>query len=339
MSTCASASERLIDMLSGHRATATICTAVELGVIEALAAGELTSPMVAATCATHEPATGRLLVALAALGICDQPEPGKFKLSVMGDQLVASADRSLRNWALFEGTMLARSWLGLANSVRHGKTLSELSGTAGRYNDLAGDQKSASLFDAAMISMTRLTANEILSAYDFSAAGRILDVGGGNGALLIELLRAQPNLTGCVLDLPRCEVGAQRAIEHAGLAHVAKFDCGDFLDCIPCGFDTLLLKSVLHNWDDAACAKILANCRQALGSNGGTVLVIERFLPNVSEVSACLASLALNDLNMLRGPGGRERTEKEYRTLIADAGLSVTCVLPTGRFDVLVAIA
>jgi DNA-binding IclR family transcriptional regulator len=102
-------------MLGGHRVTATICAAVELGVIEALAAGERTPQMIATTCATHEPATGRLLAALAALGICEQPEPGKFNLSAVGDHLVASVDRSLRDWALFEGTMLARSWLGLGD--------------------------------------------------------------------------------------------------------------------------------------------------------------------------------------------------------------------------------
>jgi hypothetical protein len=110
----------------------------------------------------------------------------------MGDQLAASADRSLRDWALFEGTMLAHSWLGLADSVRHGKTLSELAGTAGRYEDLGGDQKSARLFDAAMISMTRLAAKEILSAHDFSAAGRIL-MSVVETVELVELLRAQPN--------------------------------------------------------------------------------------------------------------------------------------------------
>ncbi len=338
MSMCASVSERLIDMLGGHRVTATICAAVELGVIEALATGQQTSRMVATTCATNEAATGRLLTALAALGICEQLERGKFKLSAMGDQLVANANRSLRDWALFEGTMLARSWLGLGDSIRRGKTVSELAGTAGRYEELVGDQGSARLFDAAMISMTRLAAKEILSAHDFSAAGRILDVGGGNGALLIELLRKQPHLTGSVLDLPRCEAGAQQEIENAGLAQVAKFVCGDFFEHIPSGFDTLLLKSVLHNWDDHASAKILANCRHALGRNG-TLLVIERFIPEEPEASPRRASHALNDLNMLRGPGGRERTEEEYRRMVVGAGLSVTSAVPTGRYDVLVAMA
>ena len=336
MSTCANVSERLLDLLSGHRVTATIYAAVELGMIQALAEGPLTSGVVAAACKADEPSTDRLLAALAGLGICERPEPGKFQLSEMGTQLVASSDRSLRDWALFEGAMLARSWLGLGDSVRYGKTLSELAGTAGRYEELGEDQRSASLFDAAMTSMTRLAAKELLRAYDFSVAGRILDVGGGTGALLIELLRAHPTLTGCVLDLPRCEAGARRAIEDAGLAHAAQFMCGEFFDGIPRGFDTLLLKSVLHNWDDTRCSKILANCRRALDSQG-TVVVIERFLPDQSGALSRTASAALNDLNMLRGPGGRERSEVGYRKLVTDAGLSVTLALSAGRFDVLVA--
>jgi SAM-dependent methyltransferase len=337
MSTCATLQDRLIDLLGGHRVTATICTAVELGVVEALSAGPKTPATVATACSAHEAATERLLIALLGLGICERAEPTKFQLSEMGARLGASSHRSLRDWALFEGRMLARSWLGLSDSIRSGKTSGDLRGAeGGRYEEFRRDPKSASLFDAAMTSMTRLVAQDVLGAYDFTAAGKVLDVGGGTGAMLIEILRAYPTATGRVLDLPRCEAGARQAIASADLALRADFLAGDFFAGLPQGFDTLVLKSVLHNWDDAQCAVLLGHCRRALGPTG-RVLIVERFFAPDSDAPARLASTALSDLNMLRGPGGRERSELAYRRLATDAGLSIAGVHPAGRYGVLIA--
>jgi len=334
MSICAS--ERLLDLLGGHRATATVCAAVELGVVEALAAGPQTSRSVAARCSTHELATDRLLMALHALGICERIEPGDFQLSEMGAHLVAASDHSLRDWALFEGNMLARSWLRLGESVRSGKTFGELAGSRGRYEDLRDDPKSAASFDAAMISITRLAARDILTAFDFSTAGKIVDVGGGAGTLLIEILRAHPAATGCILDLPRCEAAARQAIADADVASRVDFLAADFFMGLPRGFDTIVLKSVLHNWDDARSAALLAECRRSLG-RAGRVVIIERLLTSDSNARGAVASTALSDLNMLLGPGGCERSESAYRRLATDAGLTVVRVVPAGRYGLLIA--
>jgi ubiquinone/menaquinone biosynthesis C-methylase UbiE len=337
MSTCTTLPERLIDLLGSHRVTATICAAVDLGVVEALSAGPQTPTMVATACSAHEAATERLLTALLALGICERVEPAKFQLSKMGAHLGASSHCSLRDWAVFEGGMLARSWLGLSDSIRSGKTSGELlSAEGGRYEELRRDPKSASVFDAAMTSMTRLVAQDVLRAYDFSAAGKVLDVGGGAGTMLIEILRAHPTAKGCVLDLPRCEMSARQAIANADLALRAGFVAADFFMGLPQGFDTLVLKSILHNWDDARCAVLLAHCQRALAPSG-RLLIVERFLTPDCDAPARFASTALSDLNMLRGPGGRERGELAYRNLVSDAGLSVTCVRPAGRYDLLIA--
>jgi len=330
------ASERVLDLVEGHRTTAVVCAAIDLGIIEALAAGPQTSRWVAAKCSTHESATHRLLIALHALGVCERMELGRFQLSDMGEHLIATATPSLRDWALFEGRMLARSWLELSESVRSGKTLGELFGGQARYENLDRDPGSASLFDAAMISMTRLVARDILAAFDFSGAGRILDVGGGAGALLIEILRANPAATGCVLDLPRCAQAAHRAIADAGMISRADFVSADFFTGLPRGFDTVVLKSVLHNWDDARSTTLLAQCRRSLDV-GGRIVIAERLLISNTDAPGAAKSTALSDLNMLLGPGGCERSEAAYRKLAADAGLTVVDAVPAGRYGLLIA--
>jgi hypothetical protein len=308
---------------------------VALGVIDALDAG-MTSPVeIAAACATSESATERLLTALATVGIVST-SGSACRLTDLGRHLSSNAVGSLRGWTLFEGEMLARSWIGLTESIRSGRTATELDSQAGgRFEAIGRSPRFAELFDNAMISLTGHVAQDILAAYDFGAAGTILDVGGGTGALLFEILRANPGLTGAAFDLPRCATGFRDAAAAVGLTQCARFISGDFFQGAPPGFDTLVLKSVLHNWDDLRCATILANCRAALAA-GGRIIIVERFLPEQPEATARDLSVTLSDLNMLRGPGGRERTEQAYRALLADAGLAVGPAKPAGRYNLLV---
>nr|WP_283815251.1 methyltransferase [Bradyrhizobium sp. JYMT SZCCT0180] len=223
----------MLDLLGGHRVTAALYTAVELGVVESLAAGERTATEVANECSTHAPSTDRLLIALVALGICQSAGPNRYRLTDMGACLANDAKHSLRNWALFEGKMLSRSWMGLSESVRSGRTVAELAGAeGGRYGQMHRDPEAASVFDAAMANMTRLVARDLIAAGDFNSAGRILDVGGGAGTLLIEILRACPTTSGSILDLERCEAAARQAITAAGMQSRASFLTADFF-CRP----------------------------------------------------------------------------------------------------------
>jgi SAM-dependent methyltransferase len=335
MSASTDSATRLLDLVGGHRVTAVLYAAVALGVIDALASG-LASPIeVAATCSTSKSATERLLTALATIGIVSK-SASAYRLTDLGRRLSSHAPGSLRGWTLFEGEMLARSWLGLTESIRAGKTASELDSEAGgRFEAIGRSPRFAELFDNAMVSLTSHVAQDVLAAYDFGEARRILDVGGGTGTLLFEILRAMPGLTGAATDLPRCASGFHDAAVAAGLAQRAEFIPGDFFRHVPRGFDTLVLKSVLHNWDDAHCAIILANCRGALAP-GGHIIIVERFLPEQPENDAHDLSITLSDLNMLRGPGGRERTEQAYRALLGNAGLMVGPVRPAGRCNLLV---
>ena len=151
-----------------------------------------------------------------------------------------------------------------------------------------------------------------------------MDVGGGHGALVAALLEAHPQLAGVVFDVASVVADAQRRLADAGLAARATCVAGDFFAALPTGGDTYLLKSVLHNWDDAAAARILRRCRQAM-SRRARLLVIERVIPSGNPPTEA----KLFDINMLVTVGGQERTEREYLALFQAAGFDLTQIIPT----------
>jgi hypothetical protein len=183
-----------------------------------------------------------------------------------------------------------------------------------------------------MVSLTRSLVPKIVAAHDFTAARALMDVGGGTGELISGVLQRNVHLEGVAFDLARCEAGARAHFVQAGLAGRCRFVAGSFFEAIPSGADTILMKSILHNWKDDRCEIILRNCRDALPIDG-TLIVIERIMPELATAQD--AGSAMSDLNMLRGPGGRERTEAEYRTLVARAGFSFGVAAGVGSFSLL----
>jgi ubiquinone/menaquinone biosynthesis C-methylase UbiE len=163
----------------------------------------------------------------------------------------------------------------------------------------------------------------VLEAYDFSGARTLLDVGGGHGGLLAQILERVPALQGILLDRP--EVIREARAVLAPLGSRARLVAGNFLEAVPEGADTILLKHIIHDWDDAHCAALLANCRRSL-ARGARLLVVESILSD--EPDAAFAKFL--DLEMLVvTPGGRERTASEFSQLLAGAGFELARVVPT----------
>ena len=162
----------------------------------------------------------------------------------------------------------------------------------------------------------------LLAAYDFSTAGHLVDVGGGNGTLLAAILTKYPQLDGTVFDLPHVVEAAQQVKSQQPRL---RFAGGSFFTDVPVAGDTYLLKKVIHDWDDESARRILERCRAAM-SPRSRLLLIESIVP----ASGAPTFLTFLDLWMLVFAGGRERTEEEYRTLLRSAGLSLSKVVPTG---------
>jgi len=176
--------------------------------------------------------------------------------------------------------------------------------------------------------MTSRSAEEnaaVVSAYDFSGIGTLVDVGGGHGSFLAAILEANPGMRGILFDRPQVAVGAMQQIESAGLRSRCEVVSGDFFESVPRGGDAYVLKKVICDWDDERAVAILRNCHRAM-AEGGRLLLVELIVPPGNEPS--FAKL-LDLLMLVWTPGGRERTQAEHQTLLASAGFEFANITPT----------
>jgi O-methyltransferase domain/Dimerisation domain len=325
---------KLLDLIQSHRVTAVIYVAVKLGLAELLRDGPRTLDELAKATAADKDALGRLLTALSTLGICSLAGEDRYSLTEMGAGLDGDAEHSFKHWAIFEGGMLSKRWNGLLESIMTGKTAAEIQNVANSFDLMARTPENVTMFNAAMTDMTRLVTPDVLRAYDFGAISHLMDVGGGSGELIGAVAKKYLNIRGTVFDLPRCAEVANHHFDRLGISDRAGFLAGDFFQSIPSGADAIILKSVIHDWADERSCIILRNCRQALPKDG-TLLLVERLMPESPGVSDEDRANAMSDLNMLRGPGGRERTENEYHRLLTESGFLPTSLHPAGRFNVI----
>jgi hypothetical protein len=324
------------DLVQSHRITAVIHAAAQLNLAEAIGNEAKSVAELARLVSADEHALRRLLVGLTTLGLCRQADGDRFAMTDLGRQLDETADPSFKDWVLFEGEMLAQSWSGLVDSVRTGKTATQLRGDGDdRYAVTGHATQWTRRFNAAMVSLTRSIVPKIVAAHDFAAARIVMDVGGGSGELIGGVLQRNPHLEGIAFDLARCEADAHAHFDRLGIAGRSRFVAGSFFDVVPGGADTILMKSILHNWKDDRCEVILRNCRDALPS-GGTLIIIERIMPELATTGPEDRSCVMSDLNMLRGPGGCERTEAEYRGLAVLAGFAFVKTIDVDPFSLVI---
>ena len=331
----ASPALQLFDLIQSHRITAVIYVAARLGLAELLRNGPQSPGQLAAATGADRQSLERLLRALLTLGLCTYAENG-YSLTETGAALDGDADRSFRNWAIFEGQMLSRTWSGMLESVLTGKTAAELQGFGSSFELMSRDAENVQIFNAAMADLTRLVIQDVLRAYDFGHISHLLDVGGGSGELIGAVARKYNHIRGTVFDLPRCADTARAHLDRVGVSDRAGFVAGDFFAGVPAGADSIVLKSVVHDWNDERSGVILRNCRRALAQNG-VLIVIERIMPEAPAVKDEDKSHAMSDLNMMRGPGGCERTKKQYRDLLAKSHFHIKSISPAGRFSIIAA--
>jgi hypothetical protein len=302
---------RLID---GYKTTQAVYVAATLGIGDLLADEPRDSDDLAAATETDPDALRRLLRALAALGVLEEAEGNVFKLTDVGEGLRSDGDEPLAGWAVFSGAADAwQAWGELLYSTRTGKSAFAHVHGMNAWDYRAEHPQSAAVFDRAMTDLARRSNRSLLHAYDFGRYGTVVDVGGGRGAFIAALLTAHPGMQGVLFDLPYVIEARGDTAGEAGsrLRAVA----GNFFESVPEGGDAYTLRAVIHDWADEEAVAILRTCRRAMADDAA-LLVIERDLgpPNTAPEAK------LSDLNMLVGPGGRERAIDEYAALFEAAG-------------------
>jgi hypothetical protein len=263
-------------------------------------------------------------------GLFETDDDGRYSLTALGELLRSDVEGLARRAAIIGTDEWCRRAYGhLNHSLLTGEPGFYPAHGCGFWQYLAAHPDEAAAFDDAMSSSSRRRAEAFAQAYDFDAIARLVDVGGGQGVLLRTVLEAHPHLRGVVYDLPPVIEQARRCLGEAGLPERCKALAGDFFESVPSGGDAYLLSWILHDRDDRAAARILANCRAALGDRG-RLLLIEMVLPSGDQAGAApgIARIARAlDLQMLVLVGGRERTAAEYRGLLEGTGFTLTGVL------------
>jgi SAM-dependent methyltransferase len=193
---------------------------------------------------------------------------------------------------------------------------------------LAQHPEEAAVFNAAMTAFSTQVATAVVAAYDFSPFGTIVDVGGGQGALLRAILQATPTARGVLFDLPQVVTGAKEPTEAMGLTERCTMVGGDCFASVPSGGDAYILSAVIHDWDDERSIAILHNCHRAMRPQG-KLLLVEAVVPARIDRSVLSQFSVRGDVNMLVHTGGRNRTEAEYRALFEAAGFQLTRIIPT----------
>jgi hypothetical protein len=312
--------DQLARLLSGYWYTQTISVAARLNLAEFLEDGPRSAEEIAQATGTDSRALYRLLRALASLGIFAE-EQGRFVMTPLAECLL---DPSMKAMATVRGEFQYRAWGELLYSVQSGKSAFEKVYGKPIFDFFSEHPETGKLFDQAMTGVHGRETEAMLEAYDFTGIRTLADIGGGNGSVITAILRRYPAMQGVLFDLPGVVERAKANIEAAGLEGRCRVVACNFFEGVPPGADAYFMRHIIHDWDDDKSITILRNCRQAM-SQGGKLLVVEGVVPPGNEP----AISKFFDLAMMVLPGGMERTEDEYRQLLAAAGFRLTRIVPT----------
>jgi len=316
---------RLLELINANWTTQALATAARLQLCERLREQPMSADEVAAACACDPAAMRRLLQALATIDVVSEDADGRYAAAALGTHLVSDRPGGLGPWAELCGTSSWPSWGRLFDCVRTGRTARQLDGGSRGLSHLDIDPVAAALFHRSMVAISHAVAAAAAHALDLAHSRCTIDIGGGTGQLLAALLQQHAHLRGVLFDRPHALADASAHLQQAGLSDRVAVVGGDFFEALPTGGDVLLLKSILHDWDDDDALRILRQCRLAMGAHA-RLAVIERLLPQRLAALPAHRAMVRSDLNMLVGPGGRERTLTAYGELLTCSELRVTRV-------------
>jgi len=316
---------RIFFLCQGTVVTTSIALAAELGIADLLKDGPLSSDELAQATSTHARALSCLLRLLSSIGVFTELSPDRFALTPLGECLRTGVTGSMRSWARIAGLKVrTNTYAEALHSIRTGEPVFKRTTGMEFFEYMAAHPETGEIFNQAMTGFGQMVSAAVAQAYDFSGISKIIDVGGGHGTQIAEILQRYPQMTGVLFDAPHVAESARESIEAAGLAQRCEIVSGDFFKSVTAGCDAYLLRWIVHDWDRERALTILRNCRQAMKKTS-RLLLIEAVLPGGDQ----LHPGKFLDFIMLTHHGGQERTEEEYRDFLREAGFRLNQVIPT----------
>jgi hypothetical protein len=317
----------MLQMANAYRTSQAIHVAATLGIADHLTDGAKSIQDLAQATHTQPQALYRLLRALASMGIFAETETGDFELTPRAETLKTSAPNSLRNYAIVIGEEWHwQMWDDLLYSVKTGHPAFDHQHNM-EFTDYYNQNPTvAEQFDRAMVSLLENMDASILTGYDFSNFKTVVEVGipGSYGKLMARLLNEYPNLQGIIVDLEPGITATRSCLESQRVLDRCQVMAGDPFEAMPSG-DLYILKNFIHDLNDDRARVILNHCHAAATTNA-KVLLVEMLVPPLNEPGL---SKIVDMEALIMSDGGYERTETQYKSLLASAGFTVTNVIST----------
>lgn len=317
--------QRLADLLIGAKIAIALRAMAEHKIADRLAGGPLTVETLAAESGLAADPLRRVLRALTQYDVFRETVDGRFENTDVSDWMRADAVSSLREMILFlNHSVSLRAWLELEQMLKDGRSrFVEVNG-APLFKLFARDESLGEYFAKCMTNIYGPEAIKLAADYPFGQFRNVIDVGGGLGHILAAILTAHKNLEGTLFDIEPTAVMAEDFIRNRGLADRCKVVGGDFFVEVPVGYDAYIVKSVVHDWNDAKATAILKQCRNAMTDNSRLLIIEEVVVPGqmLNNPNRFV------DLDLMVHLGGKERTESEYAEIMRDAGFSLERIVP-----------
>ncbi|MFO0726694.1 MAG: methyltransferase [Myxococcota bacterium] len=308
----------LVELAFGVAITKMLGTVARLRVADLLAGGPKSAEHLARETGTDAEALHRTLRALVSVGIFEMTPSGAFANDHLAEALRTDRANSLAHFCEYMASASnIDAWNDFDATLQAGGggfTRANAMSVWDWFEDHAEERET---FARAMMALTMLDAPKIAATYPWSEARVVCDVGGGRGTLLSELLVRHPHLRGILVEAPSVLASARPLLKARGVLDRVELIPGSFFDHVPAGADTYLMKTVLHDWDDARCLKILGNCRQAMRPEHRLVIAEALVEPNESEAPSLLSDVQM----MTVCDGGKERSLSAFDALFTAAGL------------------
>ena len=316
--------DQMMKFILGKWISKPIYVAAELGIADILSGGPRSIGELAQICKAHKASLYRVMRALACLGIFAETNEGEFEMTPLAACLKTGALRSIS--LMMHAPWHDRAWDHLLESVKTGEKAFDTVHGMPIFEWFEENPQAEKIFNEANATKSATSHRAIVEAYDFSGISSLTDIGGGSGALMAEILKANPPLSGVVADRPSVVASAKDFIRSKGLESRCRVIACDMFDEIPAGSDAYLMSHILHDWDDDKALAILRNCCDAMKPQA-KILVVEAIIPPGNEFSIS----KLLDLEVFVMGGGRERTTDEFRDLLRSARLKPSKIISTAE--------
>ena len=317
----------MFQIISGFWISRGVFVIAKLGIPDILKTGPKTAAELASATDTHAESLFRVLRAMVSVGVLATDSENRFSNTPVSETLITDAPGSLRWFTISElGQEHYPAWGNLMHSVKTGEIAFDNFFGNDIWAYFRNNPEDATVFNNSMSGITAALNESLRSVYDFSKFKTVVDVGGGHGGLIKEILKSNPNAKGILFDAAEVINGSRERLAEAGLSDRCEAVAGDFFKAVPEGGDAYVMKWIIHDWDDERAIKILKNCRAQMGPDA-RLIIVDCVVPETNEPHFS----KFIDLNMLVMTGGKERTAKEFATLLEASGFRLLQVVGTDQ--------